>query len=133
MNLVERIVKVKYKDGELIAVTHKPLDEGDKKTTFKTRAEGSAGKRCRPGDAGRSAPMSRTGNSPDSAPSFYADHEPEETLDPMAAAYERGRSDRRAGKSIRAIPGEFRTPQRKAEADEWRSGWSDEDQERKAA
>jgi hypothetical protein len=74
MNLVERIVKVKYKDGELIAVTHKPLDEGDKETTFKTRAEGSAGKRCRPGDAGRSAPMSRTGNSPDSAPSCWIDN-----------------------------------------------------------
>jgi hypothetical protein len=51
----------------------------------------------------------------------------------MQAAYERGRTDRRAGKSVRAVPGEYRTQERQAEADEWRTGWGDEDQERKAA
>jgi len=42
--------------------------------------------------------------------------------DPVLIAYERGRQAKAAGSTAKALPGEYRSEDRRAEADAWRSG-----------
>jgi hypothetical protein len=119
--------------------TRAPLGGGKRAPASPESLAGTRGIPTHPRDAGASGTAGRApaepSKSPGAPPSFDdasgLDEEP--AGDALQAAYDRGQADRRSGKSVRAVPQEYRTPECKAEADEWRVGWNDEDQERKAA
>lgn len=67
-----------------------------------------------------------------SAPQGPAAAKEDATLSPVAVARERGAKARRDGSPRKALPAEYRSDERVAEADGWVDGWTDADKALKA-